>query len=1164
MYIKSIRIDGFGPWSNLTLEGLSEGLNVFFGPPGAGKSMLRRFVRTVLTGFGEAPPTVQASPDHAVIGGSLSTVTSAGRFEISRYSDGTRQGRLVIRSADGTLQDPALLASLRQLPAATFDCLLDVDFHGRPSLNRLLDLLAGGGLLSGRAEGTPIEPAVGLPRELEAARQALREHEQSPAAARLDRRRAELTRQIARLGSRDGHPLLPDPTKIDHWTRQVQRRTADVQRIQAQLDQLRQQEAAWRTTSRQADRSTPPPGAERADVTAVLRQLEALDEQVRRWRRVEQDVQKRDESLRDELRQWQLNQARPAAASRSPRSRLAQLERQVTQLQGQLASLQTAALHGCACRGTLDTLGPLAEQLRQQLYQLCQELTAQQRGVRHDAVVNELKQLRRCRQELAAHIGRLTQRRQELLAQYGRLDPAGLELFRRAEAGQCDCDRHAEYLDSQRQPPRTVAEPDATGASSATGERSRELRLAELARRGDKLSAELSSAEQRLRKARQRLAAARRRSPATSVPVGASELAEARRQLQSVERKLESHTHQHHQLRAEVERLEQLVAGTVASAHPDRSPQLLPLVSSYLRRISSGKYVRATGPGSDGLLWITAHDGQTYPHDVLGPRTYDQLYLSLRLALADIHAQQNIRIPLVLDEPFLNVDVVQHPELLQVLSSFAAAGHQVFVLTADPSAARLLSEQDHWVRDLPQLERSSASPAETAHAPARVVTGRSDWDPEEFPGELSDRVRVAAERVRMAAERARQDQPILHTATGDVMERPWSQPRQQLTRLLEGHDSTDHATSAGKSPANPNDVAGSWKFYLETSSPIEDAPSIGRKMAAQLRAIGVTQVSDLLALSPRTAATQLAHLTVPSDAIRAWQAQAWLVCCVPYLRPYDARILVACGITDPDQLQQMDPHELLQRVERFLATREGAQIVQSGNDYELARITHWIHMARQAHLRRQRQAAAQARRNSAATAAHARSARPRPYANPPLADLPAASPHERLPLDPAEAMRPRLWADDETAAADGRRFHLHSTSPVVDAPSIGPKLADRLGTLGIRTVADLLAASPAETARRLDHPRIKAATVRAWQHQARLVCRVPHLRGHDAQLLVACGYTEPEQLRLLTAEQLLAAIQPVVDSPAGQRILRTGKRPDLEEVAAWIRWSHEPRSPQAA
>ncbi|MCO6457479.1 MAG: DUF4332 domain-containing protein, partial [Pirellulaceae bacterium] len=940
MYIKSIRIDGFGPWSNLTLEGLSEGLNVFFGPPGAGKSMLRCFVRTVLTGFGEAPPTPQASHDHAVVGGSLSTVTAAGRFEISRYSDGTRQGRLVIRSADGTLQDPALLASLRQLPAATFDCLLDVDFHGRPSMNRLLELLSGGGLLSGRAEGAPTEPAVGLRRELEAARQALRDHEQSAASAKLDRRREELTRQIARLGSLGGQPFVPDTAKIDHWTRQVRRRTAELQRIQAKLDQLRQEAAALRSAPRQAAPTAPASRAERADVTAVLRQLEALDEQVRRWRRVEQDVEKRDESLRDELRQWQLNQARPAAANRSPRSRLAQLERQVTQLQDQLASLQTAALHGCACRGTLDTIGPLAEQLRQQLYQLCQELTAQQRGVRRDAVVNELKQLRRCRQELASHIGRLTQRRQELLAQYGRLDPAGLELFRRAEAAQCDCDRHAEHLDAQRQALRPVAGPEATGA---TGERSRELRLAELARRGDALSAELSSAEQRLRKARQRLTAARRRGPATSVPVGTSELAEARRQLQSVQRKLESHALQHQQLRAEVERLEQLVASTAAAARPDQSPQLLPLVSSYLRRISSGKYVRATGPGSDGLLWITAHDGQTYPHDVLGPRTYDQLYLSLRLALADIHAQQNIRIPLVLDEPFLNVDIVQHPELLQVLSSFAAAGHQVFVLTADPSAARLLSEQDHWVRDLPQLERSPALPVETAHAPARIVTGRSDWDPEEFPGELSDRVRVAADRARVAAERARRDQPILHTATGDVLERPWSQPRQQLTRLLEGHDSTDQA-AAGKSQPSLNDVAGSWKFYLETSSPIEDAPSIGRKMAAQLRAIGVTQVSDLLALSPRTAATQLAHLTVPSDAIRAWQAQAWLVCCVPYLRPYDARILVACGITDPDQLQQMDPHELLQRVERFLATREGAQIVQSGNDYELSRITHWIHM----------------------------------------------------------------------------------------------------------------------------------------------------------------------------------------------------------------------------
>ena len=50
MNITDLHVDGFGVWSGLALENLSEGLIVFYGPNEAGKSTLMQFLRTVLYG----------------------------------------------------------------------------------------------------------------------------------------------------------------------------------------------------------------------------------------------------------------------------------------------------------------------------------------------------------------------------------------------------------------------------------------------------------------------------------------------------------------------------------------------------------------------------------------------------------------------------------------------------------------------------------------------------------------------------------------------------------------------------------------------------------------------------------------------------------------------------------------------------------------------------------------------------------------------------------------------------------------------------------------------------------------------------------------------------------------------------------------------------------
>lgn len=125
-------------------------------------------------------------------------------------------------------------------------------------------------------------------------------------------------------------------------------------------------------------------------------------------------------------------------------------------------------------------------------------------------------------------------------------------------------------------------------------------------------------------------------------------------------------------------------------------------------------------------------------------------------------------------------------------------------------------------------------------------------------------------------------------------------------------------------------------------------------------------------------------------------------------------------------------------------------------------------------------------------------------------------------------------------------------------------MAERLNKIGIYTVDDLLTRDAESIAERLKHRRIDAATVLTWQQQSTLVCRVPMMRGHDAQFLVATGVTTPEQLATSNPVSLFAKVDEVAHSTEGKRIVRGGKLPDLEEVTEWVTYAGQNRSLKAA
>ncbi|MBC7966540.1 MAG: DUF4332 domain-containing protein, partial [Fuerstia sp.] len=64
--------------------------------------------------------------------------------------------------------------------------------------------------------------------------------------------------------------------------------------------------------------------------------------------------------------------------------------------------------------------------------------------------------------------------------------------------------------------------------------------------------------------------------------------------------------------------------------------------------------------------------------------------------------------------------------------------------------------------------------------------------------------------------------------------------------------------------------------------------------------------------------------------------------------------------------------------------------------------------------------------------------------------------------------------------------------------------------------------------------------------------------------LVACGITTPEELARQNPASLLAVVEPFSNTKEGERIIRTGRKPDLAEVTEWVQWAANARAFKAA
>lgn len=149
-------------------------------------------------------------------------------------------------------------------------------------------------------------------------------------------------------------------------------------------------------------------------------------------------------------------------------------------------------------------------------------------------------------------------------------------------------------------------------------------------------------------------------------------------------------------------------------------------------------------------------------------------------------------------------------------------------------------------------------------------------------------------------------------------------------------------------------------------------------------------------------------------------------------------------------------------------------------------------------------------------------------------------------------------------AQQGARPRLTMDAPVEDAPSIGAKTASRLSAVGIRTIKDLLEVSPDGAAAQIKVKHINASLIRDWQAQAELACTIANLTSAGAQLLVATGVRDADDLAGADTDTLFAMIEEYAETGEGQRILREGAPPKRDDVERWISAAKEATAKRAA
>jgi len=383
------------------------------------------------------------------------------------------------------------------------------------------------------------------------------------------------------------------------------------------------------------------------------------------------------------------------------REELARRRRELDSLLGRIAQLVSDSQLPHDGSDPLERLRQLGEALREQETRIerRRELGRQARGLRR----------KRARHEEA--LSRLKHRRRELLRDADAEDERQLRQ-RAVQAARAEVlrqEREALSREIASAVGGTCPEDAVRRQFEAEGNAPLEARRDQLLERLATLEKELQQRhEQRGRLAEQLKALAENQ-----------EMAAKRLELATVEKRLQEAIGRW-QVLAVTNRILDAIRTTYEK---QRQPETLQEASGYLDRLTQGRYRRVWTPLGEDLLRVDDAQGSSLPVEVLSRGAREQLFLSLRLALAACYARRGAPLPLVLDDVLVNFDAARAKAAAAVLRDFAAAGHQVLVFTCHEHILKLFKSLKVPVSLLPDNAQTDHAPV-TFEQPPKKKTRR--------------------------------------------------------------------------------------------------------------------------------------------------------------------------------------------------------------------------------------------------------------------------------------------------------------------------------------------------------------------------------------------------------------------------------------------------------
>ena len=1114
MQLTDVRADRFGSLNNIAVENLSRHITVLYGTNGCGKTTLLRFLRGVLFGFrrNASLPTTEFGSESGCV--KVQTPQGSRTLRRSWSTSGIEQF-----SVTDDYERSAVSRQDNQLPAwVTEDVFREVFSVGYEEADRF-DLLTRLCVESGSAR-------IGLYAEVfqaEAALlQAVRDRDGNGVQggvvhriSELRRRQGELQGEISQLRK----PAADVPARIEQLNREIDAASLSIDRIDVRLREIDAEIIRLEQLLTELRRRNVLP-LNRPQLEEEIRGVTArLD----RWREIRGMIQRETEGRR--VSGDPVLQADDSV--RSIRAIVARLEERTQAL--------TDRLRRTGFSDTERTRdADVIRQLRGEIAALCQyfghheRTTAQHiesvQALLADRTFVDASQMERMLEEQLA----------TLRAELSRADNVLAETRIPKYADSCRFSGHQETVNGDifaNSGFRTVAEVE-TQLQRLCAERSR-------------LASERASTDEARSSERILLERLRQESAGAS---SLEQLDTLRAQIAELDAEILLLEDQRRQL----DRTESSLREVVDRLKARTNSRVLETASQYVRRLTEGECQQISAALPDRLLIQTTHHVEPLSLAQLSRGTRDQVALALRLALIQVRAETQGHVPLILDDVFISSDDARATAAVQLLTEIAQHGQQIVFFTCQKDVRDLFARFHADVRNF-GARIDVPTPPIPAPAPVPVV--------------LHAYVEPKLEALPVVPEPVVMHQPVV---TPPVIIPP----------------------PVMAEPAAIN-AATNWLFYLETDHGVEDLAGITLGELEALRSAGILTIDDLLTstVPQLEEATRHKGFQLSVDRLHALRGQAELTTRVPMLRRSDAALLFAAGIRSVEELSRLRPETVYDRVSEFQRSEAGSRYRRGGRLIDRQQSINW---ARFGQFTRTLEDARQSRSRFSARPTRGSTATPSASHAVGL----SVADREPAPAESQRVLRRRRVAEDTStddrrakrlarrrrqvsslrtqdasSAMDdsvpaeksgGMRFFLSRTSEVEKAPSIGPRTAEMLEANGVRTVEDFLSVAPDRLAEKLAHRRITPAIIQQWQAQSRLMCQIPELRGHDAQILVACHILTPESLASQKPAEFFAVVEPFSRTKEGERIIRTGRKPDLAEVTEWIQWAANARTLKAA